>query len=122
MVTLRKSDPIKLLGRRLLIVGMIMLVIVTAWGVRSIYGKEVDAKRLQFESENQLADLAAQEEKLQSGLDRLSTSRGVESVLRNNYSVGAPGENMIVIVEPRKPAATSTPNSSWQWIHNVIPW
>src|SRR4051812_1928105 len=101
MVTLRGSnDPLRLMWRRLLIALLSIVVISVMWGVWDIYRKNSEAGRLRSEAEARLKDVQTQEAKLQSDYKKLSTSRGMEEALREQYAVAAEGESMVVIVEP----------------------
>lgn len=59
---------------------------------------------LDQESQANLQDLSAQQTTLQQNISDLQSDRGKEAVLRQEYSVGEKGENMIIIVD-----ASSTP-------------
>ena len=63
-----------------------------------------ESAALDQESQAALATLAAQQTTLKQNIDQLQTPRGKEAALRQAYSVGAQGENMIVIV-----GSSSTP-------------
>ena len=122
MVTLRKPDPLRLLLKRLLIVFLAAVVLLAAWGVWGIYGKNAEAARLRHEAQAHLSDLMEREQKLESDYDKLTSSRGMEAVLRDSYAVGRDGENLVVIVEPQTQHASAASSSPWDWIQRVFPW
>jgi cell division protein FtsB len=122
MVTLRgRTDPLKLMGRRLLILVLTLLVVSCAWAVWNVYHKNKEAAELRREAETQLADLQQHEAKLEADYEKLKTARGLEEELRQEYAVGAAGESMIVIVEPEQPAPVEATSSAvMQWIKDVF--
>lgn len=117
-----RNDPLRLLGRRLLLALLAMLVISAAWGVWNIYRKNAEAARLRTKAEARLADLTAQQSKLETTLASLQTKRGVEAVLRQQYAVAGVGEGLIVIVEPDRPKSTQASTTPWQWITKLFLW
>ena len=122
MATLKKSDPLRLLGKRLLIGLMLLLVLSAAWGVWDIYRKNAEAAQLRSQTEAQLADLSARQAKLQTDYDELKSGRGMEAALRDTYTVGRDGEGLIVIVEPKQAPQTEVSSSSWGWIRKAFSW
>jgi cell division protein FtsB len=121
MAALRERyDPLRLMGRRLLIALLGVLVISVLWGVWNIYRKNVEASQLRAQAQGQLADLQGRQTKLQADYDKLKTDRGMEEALRQQYAVGAAGEGLIVIVEPQTPKPLHATSSIMQWIKNVF--
>ena len=99
----QRNDPVRLFGRRLVIVALLILVIAVAWGVWNAYQKERESGALRAEAEAQLGDFAQRQTKLIDDIADLQTDRGKEEVLREQYALGAIGEGLIVIVD--QPAA-----------------
>jgi len=122
MATLKKSDPLRLLGRRLLLLFLAALVLSMAWGVWDIYRKNAEAALLRSQAEAQLAALSARETKLQADYSDLNSSRGMEAALRDSYAVGRSGEGMIVIVEPKQSVPAQASSTSWGWIQRAFSW
>jgi|SRR3989338_1226178 len=121
MVTWRgKSDPLRLLGRRLLSVALVIAVFSVAWAVWNIFWKNREAGRLRAEAEAQLADLSERHQKLEAHYEKLKTERGMEEALREQYAVGSEGEGLIVIVEPKKAEPIHATSSIMQWIKDVF--
>lgn len=104
MAVRQRSDPTKLLWRRLGLLALVCLVCFAAWSVWGAWQKDVESAALDQESQAALATLVAQQQTLQQNIDELQTPRGKEAALRQEYSVGEQGEDMIVIVD-----ASSTP-------------
>ena len=74
-----------------------------AWGM---YGKFAAAAQGDSEVQAQLSSVQQQEAQVSTMVAALSTPRGVEQSVRDNYGVAKPGEGEIQIV---KRAASSTP-------------
>ncbi|OGG49625.1 hypothetical protein A2763_03000 [Candidatus Kaiserbacteria bacterium RIFCSPHIGHO2_01_FULL_54_36] len=105
-----RNDPVRLFGRRLLLLVLLGLVVVVIGGVWNAYQKEQESKALRTRAEVQLSDLSERQTQLMSDVASLETDRGREEVLREQYALAARGEGLIVIVEPQpeQPHATST--------------
>lgn len=106
-----KRDPIRLFWRRLGILALFAVLVIALSGVWGVWRKERESRALRNEAQLQAQDLATQAAELQKNIAKMETNRGKEEVLREQYSVGAPGEQMIIIVNPDQPqpiAATST--------------
>ena len=101
----QRNDPVRLFGRRLILLGLLALFVVAMWGVWSAYQKERESAGLRAQAEIQLDDLAKRQEQLNSDIARLQTDRGREEILREQYALAAKGEGLIVIVDP----STTTP-------------
>jgi cell division protein FtsB len=105
MTALRqRNDPTRLLWRRLGLIALVGLVCFAAWSVWGAWQKDQESVALDQQSQAALAELTAQQNTLQQNIGSLQTTRGKEAILREEYSVGAQGENMIIIVD-----ASSTP-------------
>ena len=107
------------MGRRLLLVGLVIVVVSAAGGVWNIYRKDQEAARLNAEAQAQLADLKQRQAKLQGDYEKLQTDRGMEEALREQYALGKQGEGMIVIVEPEKPQPIQATSSIMQWFKDM---
>ncbi len=100
----QRNDPARLRWRRLGLFVLLALVCFAGWSVYGAWQKDVESAALDQESQAALATLSAQQTTLKQNIDELQTPRGKEAALRQAYSVGEQGENMIVIV-----ASSSTP-------------
>lgn len=121
MVALQeRNDPLRLMGRRLILAALAVAVISAAWGVWNIYRKEQESARLNAEAQAQLADLKVRQTKLGTDLDALQTDRGVEAALRQQYALGKAGEALIVIIEPKEPAPLEATSSVLQWLKDIF--
>jgi len=83
---------------------LFIVVCFAAWSVWGAWEKDVESAALDQQSQAALATLSAQQATLQQNITQLQTERGKEAALRQEYSVGHQGENMIVIVD-----SSSTP-------------
>jgi cell division protein FtsB len=109
--------------RRLTLVGLFVLVIIAASGVWGIFQKDQESIVLKRQAQTQLSDISTQQTQLTASIAELQTERGKEAALRQEYSVGDPGEGMVMIVEPQASApvvATSTPFQ--KWVHSAFSW
>ncbi len=107
MAIRQRNSAVRLFGRRLLILGLFVLILAIAWGDWGAYKKERESRLLRAEAERQLHDIAQRQTQLSNDIQSLQTSRGMEEVLREQYALGAPGEDLIVIVE--QPSVESAP-------------
>ena len=103
---------VRLLWRRLSILGLLLLVFLVLSGVLSVYEKERGSRALRLAAENQYQTLAEQREKLETDTKMLMSDRGKEEVLRELYAVGKEGEGLIVIVEDKNTAKTPEKKSN----------
>lgn len=117
----QRSDPVKLLQRRLIIVCLLILVAVAVRGVWGVYQKERESRMLREEAEIQLADLKTREASLRDDISELKSDRGMEEVLREEYQLAQPGEGLIVIVEPKETSPASS-SKAMEWLHKAFPW
>ena len=62
-----------------------------------------------------LVELQGRKDALHQKLSALDTDRGVEAELRERYSVAKPGEELIVVVEPKKTENPVTYESKTAW-------
>lgn len=113
----QRHDPVRLFGRRLLLLLVVGVLVMSALGVWRTFWKEREAAQLDVQAKAHLSDLADREMALTNNIAILQTARGKEAALRQEYKVGAPGEKMIVIVTPDTPAPTSTSPS---FIDNIV--
>lgn len=116
------QDPLRLLGRRLVMAFLAVLVLAAASGLWSAYQKERESAALRHEAEVQLADMTERSAQLKTKLSRLETDRGKEEALRERYEMGKAGENLVVIVDEPAPAASTSTPSVFQRIRDVLPW
>jgi type II secretory pathway component PulL len=117
----RRHRIAKLLWRRLRILITLALVVLAVSGVWNIYKKERESKALRTDSERQLEALVQQQKALTDNIGTLQTARGKEAALRDQYAVGKPGEQLVVIVEPERSATTTEQTGFLQMVHKFLP-
>lgn len=117
------SDPVRLFWRRVLLLFLTIMAVLGTSGVWRIYVRERESAILDRESQTHLAELTAREVQLKKDIANLTTDRGREAVLREQYQMGKPGEGLIIIVNPPTPVvphATSSPLV--EWFKTLFPW
>ena len=118
----QKRDPLKLIGKRLLLILLFILVVVAISGVWKVYRKERESMSLRKEAEIQLADLSKRRAQLETDIERLKTPRGMEESLREQYRLAKTGEHLIIIVDPPTPAPIEPTSSITEWFQNSLLW
>ena len=101
----QRQGAARLFFKRLLLLGLLAFIIFAADGVWSMYQKERDSKSLRVIAENEHGDLERRQAQLKESIEKLRTDRGIEEVLREQFSLAEMGEQLIVIVEAQVPAA-----------------
>lgn len=115
------TSAVRLLWRRLGIVGLFIAVLFMLPAVYDVYQKERDSRALREAAENKYRLLQEQHERLGADVRALQTQRGKEAALRELYAVGKEGEGLIIIVEP---PSTPLPQSSpalMEWARKFLP-
>lgn len=121
MAMVRKNDPVRLFGRRIGMLVLVLLIALVGWGVWGVYGKESESRILRDQATAQLSDLREQRAQLENNIARLETARGKEEVLREHYEVGRKGENLIIIVEPPQQEAVVEKSGFKVWVGKFLP-
>jgi len=117
-----RNDPVRLFGRRLLILGLFALVVAAASGAWSAYQKERESSQLRAQAQAQLSDLTNRQKELNSDIAKLETARGKEEVLRSQYALAGYGEQEIIIIDPTSTEVHATSTAFAEWLHNTFPW
>ena len=117
-----RNDPVRLLGRRLLIVVLATLVVAALFGVWGAFKKERESGALRATAERQLSDLSQRQSQLDSNIAKLETARGKEEVLRNQFALAGKGEGVIVIVNATSSEVHATSSAFAEWLHKTFPW
>ena len=123
MAVLRpRNDPVRLFGRRLVLLSLFALIIVAGAGAWGAYQKERESYALRQEAEMQLDDLSKRQTQLDTDIANLETNRGKEQVLREQYALAARGEGLIVIVDTPPVAPTHATSSLVDWFKRTFGW
>lgn len=117
-----RNDPVRLFGRRLVLLSLLGLIAVASAGAWNAYGKERESRALREQAEMQLSDLSKREAQLDADIANLETDRGKEQVLREQYALAARGEGLIVIVDAPKATPTQATSSVLEWLHKAFSW
>lgn len=117
-----RNDPVRLLGRRLLLLGLLVLAVMTAVGVWRAYREEQESAVLKRQALSQLNDLSTRESQLTANITKLQTDRGKEEVLRDQYALAGQGEHLIVIVAPTPTEPEATSSAFATWLRKAFPW
>src|SRR3989344_9212426 len=117
-----RRDPLRLLGKRLLLVLLLLLVAVAISGVWKAYRKEQESLVLRQEAEVQLADLAKRKAQLEADITKLNTPRGMEEALREQYGLAKSGEHVIIIVDSSAPAPVPETSPVMEWFQKTLSW
>src|SRR5688572_2800520 len=80
-----------------------VLVLVFAWSVIRFSAKLEETGRNKKIAEDKVAALREKKEKLSEDIESLNTDEGKEEFFRENYGLAKEGEQMIVVVEEKKP-------------------
>lgn len=122
MAIRQRNDPVRLFGRRLVLLALTGLIVVAIAGARSAYEKERESRTLRLQAEIQLNDLSKRQSQLSADIASLETDRGKEQVLREQYAFAAYGEGLIVIVDTPQTAPTQATSSVLEWLHKALSW
>lgn len=107
----QRRDPMRLMWRRLIAVGLLILLAIALRGVWGVYKKSQESHELKIEAQAQLGDLRKRENELRTDISNLKSDRGVEAELRERYDVAAEGEGVVVIVDPPAPPPEPKPTT-----------
>lgn len=124
----RRSRRAELLNFSIRLLGALALLGITAIAVRGawdMYGRLKVASAGQEDAQGQLQVLQAQQAEVTASVGELSSSRGVEALMRERFGVVRPGEGVIQIVHTA-PTSTPTDNNSrgffGQLFHLLFSW
>ncbi len=113
----------RLFLKRLGLFALCALVIAAAWSVWGIYDKERESSTMRAQAEAARVDLQSRESKLQADLSNVSSDRGIEQALREQYALAGQGEGLITIVDEGPSSTVSQQNRSqswWQWLFSWL--
>ncbi len=122
MAIRHRNDPVRLFGRRLLLLGLFVLVIAGGAGVWRAFWEEQESTTLNAQAQVRLANLELQQTQLSAKVSDLETERGQEAVLRDQYALAAQGEHLVVIVDSTATQPEATSSAFAAWLHNTFPW
>ncbi len=96
---------------------LIILFIITVFTIRGTYlvvMKDRESSKYVNDLRAKMSSLLNRETQLKAEIARLGTSEGVDTLIKEKFSVSKPDEHVVVIVdEPSAQTSTSTPESNW---------
>jgi cell division protein FtsB len=73
------------------------------WAVYDRYAIEQEMSVKRAEADATLQELQERKETIEEKVKYLSSDRGIEAEMRRNFDVAQPGEQVVIIVDPKKP-------------------
>lgn len=86
---------------------LILLAIFTlflAWSVLGLWGKMSVTGKSKRLTENKVAELQEQKQKLSADIEKLETEAGIEENIRAQLGLAREGESVVIIVDEKAPA------------------
>lgn len=117
-----KNDPVRLLGKRMLVVGLLALVALASSAAWGAYQKARESHLMRAQAETTLSELSAREAELSADIAKLSTDRGKEEALREQYPLAKDGEGLIIIVDQASTQVSSPTPSMFDWFQRTLRW
>ncbi len=99
----QKSKWKRILESKPVLIVFAIFVLLFTWSVVGLLGKmndTIDNRRL---AEDKLENLKMEKEKLALDIENLQTDKGMEETIRQKFGWAKEGEELIVIVEEKKP-------------------
>ena len=124
MVVFReRNNPVKLFGKRLLLLGLFVAALLMFPGVWKVYTQERESRMLRNEATQELSELQERERRLREKTEALNTEYGLETALREQFSLARQGEKLIVIVD-RSTTETETQERQdiLHWFERLLSW
>jgi cell division protein FtsB len=97
----------------------LVLLILLGRGAYNIHAKAGESSEKLAEAQSNLDRLEHNRDAIQAKINDLSTDAGIEASMREKYHAVAPGESVVVIVDPdasrngQAAATTTAPAGSW---------
>lgn len=104
---------------------LVVLLVVTVLILRGTYGvmkKQQESAEYVKDLKVKVASLKDRQEELKTDISKIQTDDGLETEIKNRFSVSKAGEHVAVIVDPEAEAtnsATSTDNWFKKMIHGL---
>ena len=117
-----RHSPVRLFGRRLLTLGLLVLVIVAISWVWNAYRKERESHELRAEAQGQLSDFSTRQPQPNADIATLESDRGKEEALRDQYALAKRGEGVIIIIDPSNGKPIEATSTFLQWFQQAFSW
>lgn len=102
----------------LIIAGLGVLMFWLVFAVIDIFKKEEIARNTAYEAQDELTALSSRKETLERDIAELETKRGQEAVIRENFGVALPGEEVIIVVPEQEDSA----GNKLPWWRKLFGW
>ncbi|NBV77566.1 hypothetical protein EBR66_05385 [bacterium] len=114
-------DPVRILGRRLWILGLLVLCALMLRAAYGAYQKQQESYEMRAVAEAELRNVTERKERLALVIDTLNSPQGKDAALRERFSLGKEGEQMLVIVdsEGQKPPPQGT-TTEWSILRKAL--
>ncbi|MFN4181438.1 MAG: FtsB family cell division protein [Candidatus Paceibacteria bacterium] len=90
-----------------------VILVIFALGIFDFAKKAQDAYQNKKIAEQRILELTERKQKLEADLGELGSDLGKERVFRENYGLGKPGEQVIVIVDGEESVNSEVPKASF---------
>lgn len=120
----KKRKIRKLIYSKFVILLLLFFVFILARGVHGVYLKSRISSSRESEYIEQIARLESQKELLENEINLLESDLGIEARLRNFYSLGKEGEDVVIIIgETLEPETTEEPrgfvDKTMSWFRSI---
>lgn len=105
----------------LIILAIVVLLLLNS--VWNVFLKERETNETRKKLEREFLELKERETLLREEIERLSAPRGVEEEIRSKFEVSKEGEDVMVIIDPRRKDNANTDDSKkgfWSRLLNVF--
>ncbi len=105
-----------------ILLALFLVVLLTARGTYSVLKKKQDSELYVKNLQKQTLDLNNRQKELEKSVTYLKTEEGIDQEIKQRFNVERPGEHVVVIVDPKQIASTTTPENSawWKSLWNAI--
>lgn len=112
----------KILYSKASLIALFLLLGVALNGAWGIYQKAAIARAERDRAKRSLAELEARTTELQASLARLESEKGIETDVRQKFTVALPGEDVVVIVDDpaEKSKNIETPRGFWAHVREYL--
>lgn len=100
-----------------------IVILISAWSVLRFWNKMEETTKNKKITEDRVATLLQQKEKLLVDINALQTDEGKERIFRENFGLAKEGEELIVVVDDKtqpEPPKTSSFSSFFSFFKNLF--
>lgn len=114
----RKSNSVY---QVLIVIFLLVLVFLLGRGIWGVYKQNTVARGEKSEALEQLKELEERKKELEQELIKLKTERGLEEEIRTKFQVSKPGEETVILVDPKKEESEDNKGGGlWGWIKGIF--